>query len=206
MKVIIDPGHGGIDDSGKYVTAPDKMTTFPDGEEVYEGVLNRQIASHLAARLANTSISFDWTVKDHKDVPLDDRCKIIKSIAQRSDEPVLVVSIHCNYYHDPNVHGWQIHTFKGYSVSDRVANIFCNEADKRLSKFTKMRWESPNDRDWDDDLAILRGHKYPSVLTENGFFSNRAEAQWIASDEGSYALANLHLEAIKRVTDNDLLS
>ena len=41
--IILDFGHGGIDQNGTYTTAPAKMFTFSNGEIAYEGVLNRQI-------------------------------------------------------------------------------------------------------------------------------------------------------------------
>ena len=54
--VYLDAGHGGLDASGKYVTAPNKQFkhssgTFHNGTWFYEGVWNRTITNRVAAKL-----------------------------------------------------------------------------------------------------------------------------------------------------------
>ena len=46
--IILDFGHGGIDENGNYTTLG-KKHTFPNGETAYEGVINRRIGGMLRA-------------------------------------------------------------------------------------------------------------------------------------------------------------
>ena len=70
-KIIIDPGHGGLDGNGKYHTNG-KMFEFPSGEMSYEGVFNRDIAKHLGDELKRLGFDIVYTVdpSDYRDITL----------------------------------------------------------------------------------------------------------------------------------------
>ena len=68
FKYLISSGHGGMID-GKYVTAPNKMFTFPDGFVFYEGVFNRLVAEAVCSKLVDLDIDHMYLHKSEKDIP-----------------------------------------------------------------------------------------------------------------------------------------
>lgn len=198
LNYIIDAGHGGINpNTGEYVTAPNKMNVFDDGFTIYEGVFNRKVANKIYKRLGDHAINCNYITSSWEDMSLYDRVEQINRIGKECNGNVLVISIHGNYYHDSRAHGWQVHTYLGESKSDEYALYFLNSAvDKFTENQFKIRRESPDDPDWDNDFYILREHQYPAVLTENFFMSNRTNAEFMMSDKGQEWIADTHVDAI----------
>lgn len=192
--ILLDAGHGGMI-NGQYTTAPNKMKQFEDGFTICEGVINRSIVEKLRLSLSAAGISNKVISHGKRDTPLTDRCRKIQEIGANAKNPV-VVSVHCNYFHDPVAHGWQVHTYLGESVSDQLATYFLSEARDQYGT-AELRKQAADDPDWDSNFMILGCHPYPAVLTENFFFSNREEAEYLSSDQGQEDIARLHLNAIK---------
>lgn len=78
--LILDFGHGGLDDNGDYTTAPDKMFLHSNGEYAYEGFLNRQIGGivEILLRSHRPAINVVTTVdvKDPRDISLAYRVQV----------------------------------------------------------------------------------------------------------------------------------
>ncbi len=55
---------------------------------------------------------------------------------------------------------------------------------------------SDGDIDFEESFYILRHIPCPAVLTENGFFTNVQEVQFLLSRQGIRAIADLHVEGI----------
>lgn len=190
--ILLDAGHGGLI-NGQYVTAPNKMKEFQDGFTIYEGVINRGIVEKLRMNLNAAGIANKIISHGKYDTPITDRCRVIQ---QYSSSNPIVVSVHCNYYSDPAASGWQIHTYSGESESDRLAIYFLNQARQQYG-CAELRKQAPNNPDWDSDFMIIGCHPFPAVLTENFFFSNRDDAEYLKTDQGQEDIARLHLNAIK---------
>jgi predicted O-methyltransferase YrrM len=45
-------------------------------------------------------------------------------------------------------------------------------------------------------LYVLKHTECPAVLTENMFMDNKADTDWLLSEDGKHALARLHVEGI----------
>jgi len=61
----------------------------------------------------------------------------------------------------------------------------------------KMRADfSDGDYDIEEGFYILRHTTMPAVLTENGFFTNEQELQFLESRAGKQAIVDLHVEGI----------
>lgn len=91
--IIIDAGHGGINNQGLYTTQG-KYFVFPNGEIAYEGVINRKIAQALATELRNAGKNVIFTVNplDPEDISLKKRVAIANKYASKS----IFISIHNN--------------------------------------------------------------------------------------------------------------
>jgi N-acetylmuramoyl-L-alanine amidase len=192
--IILDAGHGGYHPSKGYMTAPNKMAKH-EQFTIYEGVVNRHIVSALAAMLDQEGINYAKIADKYTDTSLGERCRRI--ITHGQDRNIdLVVSVHANAYSDKSANGWQIHTSTGETSSDQAALKFLEAARDQYGQAT-LRKEAEANPDWDSGFLILTGHQYPSVLTENFFFTNKDDAQYLNSDRGIKELATLHAKAIQ---------
>jgi len=77
--IVLDFGHGGIDESGNYTTKG-KKHTFPSGETAYEGVINRRIGGMLRAFLRMLDDDYNIVVtvdeNDSRDLSLSYRVRV----------------------------------------------------------------------------------------------------------------------------------
>jgi N-acetylmuramoyl-L-alanine amidase len=185
---ILDPGHGGIDPSGKYVTHGKRSPSVPPG--IYEGEFNRAIAERLRVLMQQPAPydgvkwSMDCTVPiiDGRcywgNVQLKGRKAFINRMCAHVDaRNVRVLSIHANAAHGQ---GWtpakgtvtfhrdspeMAQDFDGPLISDACRGI-------KTAKFSVLNVPCP------------------AVLIEVGFMTNRFEAEYMASETGRDVIAN----------------
>ena len=55
---------------------------------------------------------------------------------------------------------------------------------------------SDGDRDWEEDIYILRKSWCPAVLTENFFMDNHSDLEYLQSRAGKQAVVDTHVEGI----------
>ena len=177
MNIVLDFGHGGIDSSGKYTTAPNKMFKFPNDEIAYEGVLNRQIGGHVYTCLrGHQDLNIVCTVKedDPRDIALSHRVRVANSFDSKD---TIFISIHCNASQNHNASGFELFTTKGNTKSDKLAENIANAVEHLyIEKDINLRYDiSDGDKDKEVDFYVLRKTKCPAVLIECGFFDNKKD-------------------------------
>ena len=95
------------------------------------------------------------------------------------------------------------HNASGFSVfvslnasssSKRLAMLFTQHA--KTMKLTGNR-SIPSAQYWQKNLCVLRETACPAVLTENLFQDNKADVDFLLSDQGRQAVVSLHLRAIE---------
>ena len=95
------------------------------------------------------------------------------------------------------------HDARGFSVfvslnasanSKRLAKLFTQHA--KAMNLTGNRCV-PSVGYWQKNLCVLRETACPAVLTENLFQDNKADVDFLLSDQGRQAVVNLHLHAIE---------
>ena len=80
------------------------------------------------------------------------------------------------------------------SKSRRLAKLFTQHA--KAMKLTGNRCV-PSSGYWQKNLYVLRNTLCPAVLTENLFQDNKADVDFLLSDQGRQAIVNLHSKAIE---------
>lgn len=166
--IVLDYGHGGLDENGNYTTAPKKMHTFPDGEVAYEGVLNRQIGYQIERCLESHPEYNVITTVDHDD-PTDpllrDRVGVANDLPPES---TIFVSVHCNASPNHNAGGFEVFSSEGATESDNLAKEV-HEAVKHVLK----HWEIKDRGLKEANFYVLRKTKCTAILIECGFFDFR---------------------------------
>ncbi|MBL6964233.1 MAG: N-acetylmuramoyl-L-alanine amidase [Bacteroidetes bacterium] len=205
--IILDFGHGGIDENGHYTTAPSKMFTFPNGETAYEGFINRQIGGLIELYLRSNYPDYNivTTVKttDSRDLSLSYRVQVANQFPAAD---TLFISIHSNASMNHNASGFSIYTTPGVTRSDSLATYIGEEVEKYYTDLNlKLRFDfySDGDLDREADFYVLMKTKCPAVLLECLFFDYWEDYKLLKSAEFQKELAwHVYKGIIKYVENN----
>jgi len=146
--VVIDPGHGGGDDGAKSRWA---------GREKNH---NLDVAQRLSARLRAAGFKTVMTRQTDTFIPLEKRA----SISNRQDNS-LFVSVHFNHSPSRRIRGAEVY-YKS-PVSRQVAQRILANIDAIPGSSARYVKTS--------NFRVLRLNRYPAVLVECGYLSNRGE-------------------------------
>jgi N-acetylmuramoyl-L-alanine amidase len=167
IKILLDPGHGGPEDSG---------STGPTGYKEKE--VNLVVSKLVQQQLLERGATVYMTREDDRDVPLQDRVAMIDKI-----QPAIAVSIHYNALPDNgdamNTKG--IGTFWYNTQAHSLAMFLHNYLVQKLGR--------PSYGVFWNNLALTRPHTAPSVLLELGFMINPVEFEWIVNPQEQQKLA-----------------
>jgi N-acetylmuramoyl-L-alanine amidase len=179
--VIIDPGHGGIDDGTKYFGLAEKDVTL-------------DVAQRLERLLKGLHVDTVLTRRDDLYVSLPQRVEIANQIAGTNSN-LIFVSIHFNqsgvegvdgietYYADRKIASTTDWTWLGFfnhpedDQLDRGENL----AAAIQSALTSRMLET-NRGIKSRSLFVVRHTRMPAVLVEGGFLSNKIENQMLRND------------------------
>ena len=168
--IVIDAGHGGHDRGGM------------PGQRVPEKDYALDVAKRLDSALRRAGFRTVMTRKGDYFVTLSDRSNI--SNAQSN---AVFVSIHFNGAPNPDATGIEMYYYKGRESVTLADRIF-----KKLVSSTGSpgRWVRPR------PLYVLRHSRFPAVLCELGFLTNRDEARRIGASSYRQRLAEAVASAI----------
>jgi N-acetylmuramoyl-L-alanine amidase len=166
IKILIDPGHGGIDSGA----------VTPSGYR--EKDINIHTATLLEAELVKRGATVYMTRSDDKYISLDDRVNIINKI-----EPAIAMSIHYNHVPEDvdaqNAKG--VDFFWYHPQAQNLAKFLQNYVVKQLKRPSRgVHWKN---------LALARPAIAPSILLELGYMSNPEELQWMLNPQQQQKLA-----------------
>lgn len=183
--VVIDAGHGGTD--------PGKVGI----NDQLEKDINLKIAYKLKMFLQAEGIEvvmtregegglYDEGASNKKVQDMKKRLEIIETA-----DPVLVVSIHQNSYHEEYVKGAQVFYYETSDKSRQLAELLQEQLrgldpeNKRVAK-------------GNDSYFLLKKTTKPIVIVECGFLSNREEAERLSTDIYQEKLAwNIYMGIVK---------
>jgi len=207
MKIMIDTGHGRVDENGFYVSCPSPDKNNPrtwykccwNGSEwIYEGEWNDIIGTELAWVIQeNPDSGIDFEVVTHKaeDMPLNDRIAIFNE-----SDCDLFVSIHFNYFEDSTVKGTEVFVHDNASEDSKAAGqIFAKNL--MLDIDEPLRRESNEYRYKTANYKVLRETNGPAVLLELGFFSNPDTQRNMKYQSYREELAESLFKSLKEIKD-----
>jgi len=179
--VVIDPGHGGIDEGTKYFGLAEKDVTL-------------DVAQRLERALKQSRVDTVLTRHDDVYVSLPDRVEIANRLGE-GNRNVIFVSIHFNQAAEEGVDG--IETYyadqKIPPASDWTwIGFFSHPEDNQLDKGENLAADIQNalvaqmlvtNRGIKSrSLFVVRHTRMPAVLVEGGFLSNKIENQMLRND------------------------
>lgn len=188
---IIDNGHG-YDTKGKC------SPVWDDGTKLQEWEFNRDVAALIAYKCRMNGIPFKMLVPEAHDISLSERVRRCNALCKEHPESVLL-SIHANAGGGT---GWEAYTTKGDTKADACCDIFYDEAERMFGKEWRIRKDmTDGDADKEANFYLLKHTICPAVLTENFFMDTERDCRFIMSLEGRERIAQMHLNAIKRINN-----
>lgn len=183
--VVIDAGHGGTD--------PGKVGI----NDQLEKDINLKIAYKLKMFLQAEGIEvvmtregegglYDEGASNKKVQDMKKRLEIIETA-----DPVLVVSIHQNSYHEEYVKGAQVFYYETSDKSRQLAELL-------QEQLRGLDLENKRVAKGNDSYFLLKKTTKPIVIVECGFLSNREEAERLSTDIYQEKLAwNIYMGIVK---------
>ncbi len=186
--VFLDAGHGGLDKTGKYVTAPSKQFKHDKGEFhgdgwFYEGVFNRILTNRVAAKLTNLSVPNIIVSHEYLDISLHYRVDLANWY-HKNYKKGLFISNHANASSSGRARGFEVYTTRGKTKSDEVATLHYKNVQDLLGDRIKYRPErSDGDVDREANFFVIKNTAMPAILVEHLFFDNFDDASLLVDDE-----------------------
>jgi N-acetylmuramoyl-L-alanine amidase len=174
VKVVIDPGHGGIDPGTE--GSKDELKDEKD--------ITLDIALKVGALVNENydNVKIIYTRKRDITVSLEQRVGIAND--SKGD---YFVSIHCNSSKKKHIYGTQMHVQDfTYRKSTKLAQILDEEFTTRAKRNSKGLFNSKDRR---FNLYVLQNTTMPGVLIETGFLSHQQEELFLNSENGQDIVA-----------------
>ncbi|NRB51078.1 MAG: N-acetylmuramoyl-L-alanine amidase [Saprospiraceae bacterium] len=196
----LDNGHGQYTKGKRSPVFDDGVTQFLEYE------FNRDIVRRIMAQLDEHGISYYNVVPE---VEVDDflRERVDRANTKKSDLPKVFISVHSNaasarsskHWAAASISGIETWYFHNSKKGRKVASIF----QKHLIDQTGLKNRHLKSRP-ESQFFVLRKTRMTAVLTENGFYNNKAEAAKLMTDEMRQKIADAHVVAILEIEKNGI--
>jgi len=174
IKVVIDPGHGGIDPGAEHRT--------PKLKDEKDIVLAIALKVEELINENYSNIKVIQTRRKDITVSLEQRVAIANEA--KGD---YFVSIHCNSSEKKHISGTQMHVHDfTYRKSTKLAQLLDEEFTTRAKRNSKGLFNSKDRR---FNLYVLQYTNMPGVLIETGFLTHKQEEEFLNSDNGQEIVA-----------------
>lgn len=177
MKVLLIPGHGGVNPKTKeYVTPGKRSPLWPDGTQLFEGVFNRTVVWHLQKMCMDNGITALNLVPEWQDIILDERVERVKNEVKKGGVDFML-EIHANAATSPQANGFEFFTNTGITPADHIADVMIEEYSETIPS---IRLRTDNEKGFkgkNRDFYVIRNTEIacPSVLIECAFMTNKKE-------------------------------
>jgi N-acetylmuramoyl-L-alanine amidase len=190
-------------DEGHYDGCPGKRSPkFEDGSQFFEWKYCREIGKRIKEQCDALGIKCIRTTNKNNQESLTKRAAHINDLYKREKKlgrSALMISIHGNAAGNEGwktATGWEVYTTKGTTNSDKFAKIMCSIfpsifPDKKLRGHKEA------------NFSIILKTACPCVLTENFFYDNKEECEWMQKEEVIEKIVSLHIESIKKWVEYD---
>lgn len=205
--VLLDNGHAKS-------TAGKRSPLLPDGSRFYEWEFNRDVVKRITKGLDKLGIKYEVLVPEsNEDIGLTVRANRANSYCSKyGTKNCMLISVHSNAYGDgskwEDPGKWSVWTTVGVTKSDEYADVFYDVALDYLKPYGfgcrdgRVQGNGNDGPDYESNFTVLFKTWCPAILTENLFYTNRKECEWLMTDTGRQVIADIHVEGIRRIIDS----
>lgn len=188
--VVIDAGHGGSDPGKVGINNQLEKEINLKIAEILKDFLQAEGIEVVMTRESDAGL-YDEDASNKKVQDMKRRLEIIEKA-----DPVIVVSIHQNSYHEEYVKGAQVFYYTTSESSRQLAEVIQEQ----------LRSLDPDNRreaKGNDSYFLLKKTSKPIVIVECGFLSNHEEAERLSSALFQEKMAwNIHMGIMKYLNRN----
>ena len=203
----IDPGHGPLT-LGKR-SPIFRANWWKIGSRFFEFEFNREIARRLCDMLRNSNVEFMVTVPLDPKHPIGDALKfrVDQANNHKTSKTKIFLSIHSNAGPTDQPDTWseanglEVWFFHGSAIGQKLAMVF----NKALHKATGLKDRGVKSKE-EKQFYVLRKTHMVAILTENGFYNNRREVEYLVQDSFRQEIAKAHFEAIMEIESKGIYS
>ncbi len=197
----LDNGHGSK-------TAGKRSPVFDDGEtKFFEYEFNRDIVARIIKGLEEEGVRY-YNVVPEVDIDNFLQGRVNRANRKSSDIPKIYLSVHANagpaksskHWAADSIKGVETWYYHGSKKGQKLASVF----QKHLLEKTGFKNRHLKSRP-ESQFYVLRKTTMPSVLTENGFYNNKAQCLDLLKDSVRQKIADAHVDAIMEVEKNGLI-
>ena len=195
---ILDAGHG-IDTPGK------RSPVWDDGSQLLEYRFNRQIVEKIENIAKGLGIKTFNVCPEVTDVSLHERCNRANIyMADHPKENCVYVSVHWNAAGVEQAHGFEVFTFPNSKRSILIADEIIAAVKEHLPSM-KLRLDNRDGHGAKDArFVVLKKTFMPSILTENGFFTNEKECKKMLTEDFKFDIAVIHILMMQKVIEKGI--
>lgn len=198
----LDNGHGKLTRGKRSPIFDDGVTQFLEYE------FNRDVVLRMATLLQEAGVEYFEVVPNVDEVANFVRGRVDIANQKVTALPKLYVSVHSNAasvpneetdWADPSINGietWHYHTS---AKGKKMAGIFQQQLIQATGWKNRKLKSRRNDQFW-----VLQGTHMPAILTENGFYNNKAQALELMQPEIRQKIAQAHVDAILKIEKEGL--
>lgn len=199
LTILIDNGHG---NNTKGKRSPYLTSGAKPAIEYYEYKWNREIAQEIVKELIEKGYDARLVVTEENDISLSERVRRVNKICdEKGSSNVIFISVHGNAAGNGTKwmtgRGWSAYTCKGQTKSDQFAELLYKAATKNFKGMKIRTDKSDSDNDIEEDFTVITKTKCPAVLTENFFYDNVDDVEYMLSEEGRNQIVKTHIDAIE---------
>lgn len=201
--VAVVAGHG-KQVQGKWSPKIEKGMDIPsfltEGGRFREWKYARVVADDIVTILKSYGYDARLIVPEDDDVTLGERVRRVNALCTKYGAgKVLMLEIHANAvgYGDKweSANGWECYTTVGKTKSDTLAEYLYKRAEKNFPKDIKIRKDiTDGDCDKEMNFYVIRKVNCPAILSENFFYTNKKDLEYMSSDAGIHAVVRTHVE------------
>lgn len=196
----LDNGHGSLQ-AGK------RSPVFDDGEtQFFEYEFNRDIVNRIIKKLDVIGVKY-FNVVPEIEVDAFLKERVARANKVKSDLDKIFVSVHSNAgsaddagWTAPGTSGIETWYYLNSSTGKKLAAVFQRHLVDELADWKNRKLKAAKG----NQIYVLSATKMPAILTENGFFNNKAQALDLMKDEVRQKIADAHVAAILEVEDNGI--
>ena len=184
---LLDGGHAPA-------TAGKRSPKLDDGRQLVEWEFARDVVGRIAARLEEEGVAHHvLTPKTVYDLGPSARAKLANAVDDDAELPTILISVHANaagnggWYEASGLTVLYWHTSsKSKALAEHLLDKLGEHTGLDISRGVKGR----------DNLSILEKTRMPAVLSENGFYTDEDEVEFLLSDAGRQRIAEAHVQFI----------
>jgi N-acetylmuramoyl-L-alanine amidase len=164
-----------------------------DGRQFREYLFNREVVTMMMSMLEELHLRAYQLVPEENDISLSAR--VARANKLNKTNICVLVAVHSNAYGDglrfTSPRGIESYYYESSEPGRRIAEVF----QENLIQITG--WRDRGVRR--GNFQIIRESAMPAILTENGFYTNREQCEYLLDPAWRKRIAEAHVEAITEI-------